>query len=89
MKRFWDIDERTKHWCLRFGETRLLKNKPARNHLPFAVQFKFYQKTERFPSTINEFPETLLHYSTDQLEADVSGILVYVWSGRTEALHRR
>ncbi|HHE0256812.1 TPA: DUF4158 domain-containing protein [Yersinia enterocolitica] len=77
MKRIWDIDELAEHWSLRFEENRQLKTKPARNHLPFAVQLKFYQKTGRFPSTINEIPETLLHYLADQLEAEVSGIQDY------------
>lgn len=35
MKRIRDIDELTEHWSLRFDETRLLKTKPTRNHLPF------------------------------------------------------
>ncbi|EKA4258483.1 DUF4158 domain-containing protein, partial [Escherichia coli] len=89
MKRIWDIDELAEHWSLRFDETRLLKTKPARNHLPFAVQLKFYQNTGRFPSTINEIPETPLHYLADQQEADVFSIQDYEWSGRTGARHRR
>ena len=62
MKQIWDVDELAEHWSLKFEETRLLKTKPDRNHLPFAVQLKFYQNTGRFPSTINEIPETPLHY---------------------------
>ncbi|EKP5434356.1 DUF4158 domain-containing protein [Salmonella enterica] len=73
MKQIWDVDGLAEHWSLKFEETRLLKTKPARNHLPFAVQLKFYQNTGRFPSTINEIPETPLHYQADQLDADVSG----------------
>ena len=70
MKRIWDIDELKEHCSLRFEENRRLKTKPARNHLPFAVQLKFYQNTGRFPSTINEIPETPLHYLADQLEEE-------------------
>lgn len=74
MKWIWDIDELAEHWSLRFDETRRLKTKPARNHLPFAVQLKFYQNTGRFPSTINEILETPLHYLADQQEVDVFSI---------------
>lgn len=81
MKRIWDVDELAEYWSLKFEETRLLKTKPARNHLPFAVQLKFYQNTGRFPSTIDEIPETPLHYLSDQLDADVSGFRDYEWSG--------
>ncbi|EGC1289916.1 DUF4158 domain-containing protein [Salmonella enterica] len=56
---------------------------------PFAVQLKFYQNTGRFPSTIDEIPETPLHYLSDQLDADVSGFRDYEWSGRTGARHRK
>jgi len=89
MKRIWDIDELAEHWSLKFEETRLLKTKPARNHLPFAVQLKFYQNTGRFPSAINEIPETPLHYLAGQLEVDVFGVQEYEWSGRTGARHRK
>jgi hypothetical protein len=89
MKRIWDIDELAEHWSLKFEETRLLKTKPARNHLPFAVQLKFYQNTGRFPSAINEIPETPLHYLAEQLEVDVFGVQEYEWSGRTGARHRK
>lgn len=89
MKRIWDIDELAEHWSLKFEETRLLKTKPARNHLPFAVQLKFYQNTGRFPSTINEIPETPLHYLANQLDVDVPGLQDYEWSGRTGARHRK
>lgn len=89
MKRILDIDELAEHWSLRFDETRLLKTKPARNNLPFAVQLKFYQNTGRFPSTINEIPETPLHYLAEKQEADVFSIQDYEWSGRTGARHRR
>lgn len=89
MKRIWDIDELAEHWSLKFEETRLLKTKPARNHLPFAVQLKFYQNTGRFPSIINEIPETPLHYLADQLDVDVLGLQDYEWSGRTGARHRK
>ncbi|HFK3790872.1 TPA: DUF4158 domain-containing protein [Escherichia coli] len=61
MKRIWDIDELAEHWSLRFDEIRQLKTKSSRNHLPFAVQLKFYQNTGRFPSTINVIPEKPLH----------------------------
>ncbi|MES3628488.1 DUF4158 domain-containing protein [Citrobacter freundii] len=89
MKQIWDVDELAEHWSLKFEETRLLKTKPDRNHLPFAVQLKFYQNTGRFPSTINEIPETPLHYLADQLDVDVSGFRDYEWSGRTGARHRK
>lgn len=89
MKRIWDIDELAEHWSLKFEETRLLKTKPARNHLPFAVQLKFYQNTGRFPSTINEIPETPLHYLANQLDVEVPGLQDYEWSGRTGARHRK
>ncbi|TGC24727.1 DUF4158 domain-containing protein [Escherichia sp. E1130] len=67
----------------------MLKTKPARNHLPFAVQLKFYQNTGRFPSTINEIPETPLHYLANQLDVEVPGLQDYEWSGRTGARHRK
>lgn len=89
MKRIWDIDELVEHCSLGFEETRLVKTKHARNHLPFAIQLKLYQNTGHFPSTINEIPEIPLHYLADQLEADVSGILDYELSGRIGARHRR
>ncbi|MFP1748457.1 DUF4158 domain-containing protein [Lonsdalea quercina] len=89
MKRIWDINELAEHWSVKFEETRLLKTKPARNHLSFAVQLKFYQNTGRFPSTINEIPETPLHYLAEQLEVDVFGVQEYEWSGRTGARHRK
>jgi hypothetical protein len=38
MKRIWDVDELAEHWSLKFEETRLLKTKPARNHLAFVAQ---------------------------------------------------
>ncbi|HAV1394251.1 TPA: DUF4158 domain-containing protein [Enterobacter hormaechei subsp. steigerwaltii] len=53
------------------------------------VQLKFYQKTGRFPSTINEIPETPLHYLANQLDVDVPGLQDYEWSGRTGARHRK
>lgn len=89
MKWIWDIDELAEHWSLRFEENQRLKTKPARNHLSFAVQLKFYQSTGRFPRTINEIPEAPLHYLADQLEAEVFVLQNYEWSGRTGAQHRR
>ncbi|HBQ3175052.1 hypothetical protein [Klebsiella pneumoniae] len=38
---------------------------------------------------MNEIPETLLHCLADQLEAEVSGVQDYEWSGRTGAWYRR
>ena len=51
MKQIWDTDEPANHWSLSFEEIQLLKSEPARNHLAFASQLKFYQNSGRFPSS--------------------------------------
>ncbi len=74
MKPIWDVDELAKYWSLTFEEIRLLNTKPVRNHLPFAVQIKFSQNTERFSLAIYDILKIPLHYLADQLDAEVSGI---------------
>tara|TARA_B100000745_G_scaffold139998_1_gene91416 strand:+ start:3555 stop:5105 length:1551 start_codon:yes stop_codon:yes gene_type:complete len=89
MKRIWDLDELAEHWSLKFEETKLLKTKPARNHLAFVAQLKYYQNTGRFPLASNDIPETPLHYLADQLEITADQILEYDWLGRTGTRHRK
>lgn len=89
MKRIWDVDELAEHWSLKFEETQLLKTKPARNHLAFVAQLKYYQNTGRFPLATNDIPETALHYLADQLKVVVEQIQEYDWLGRSGTRHRR
>lgn len=89
MKQIWDVDELAEQWSLKFEETQLLKTKPARNHLAFVAQLKFYQNTGRFPLASNDIPETPLHYLADQLEIAVDQIQEYDWLGRSGTRHRR
>ena len=89
MKRIWDVDELSEHWSLKFEETQLLKTKPARNHLAFVAQLKYYQNTGRFSLATNDIPETPLHYLADQLEITVDQIQEYDWLERTGTRHRK
>ena len=89
MKRIWDVNELAEHWSLKFEETQLLKTKPARNHLAFVAQLKYYQNTGRFPLATNDIPDTPLHYLADQLEVTVEQIHEYDWLGRTVTRHRK
>ncbi|WP_205080603.1 DUF4158 domain-containing protein [Photorhabdus luminescens] len=89
MKRIWDVDELAEHWSLKFEETQLLKTKPARNHLAFVAQLKYYQNTGRFPLSTNDIPETPLHYLADQLKITVDQTHEYDWLGRSGTRHRR
>jgi hypothetical protein len=43
MKRIWDAEELATCWSLTFDELQLLKTKPPRTHLGFAIQLKHYQ----------------------------------------------
>jgi TnpA family transposase len=89
MKTLWDTEELGKYWSLSFEELRLLKTKPARNHLGFTAQLKYYQNTGKFPQACTDIPETPLHYLAEQLEVDVTRLASYDWTGRSAIRHRQ
>ena len=89
MKQIWDAEELTEYWTLSLKELELLKTKPARNHLGFCLQLKFYQYAGTFPKRRSDFSDTPLHYLADQLQVDVDDILEYEWLGRTGKRHRK
>ncbi len=62
MKQIWDVEALSKYWSLGFEDLELLKSKPERNHIGFAIQFKYYQFTSQSP----EIPKANLHYVSSQ-----------------------
>ena len=68
MKRIWDVEELAQCWSLSFEELELLKTKPARNHLGFIAQLKYYPLSGKFPQHPTDIPDIVLHYLADQLE---------------------
>lgn len=89
MKQIWDTDELAADWSLSFEEIQLLKSKPARSHLAFVSQLKFYLNSGRFPSSTGDIPPTVFHYLADQIEADIDLLHAYDWAGRTGTRHRK
>jgi len=89
MRRIWDVEELAQCWSLSFEELELLKTKPARSHLGFVAQLKYYPLSGKFPQHPSDIPDTVLHYLADQLEIDSSGLHEYDWSGRTGKRHRQ
>lgn len=68
MKQIWDTEDLASHWSLSLEEIQLLKSKPARNHLAFVSQLKFYRNTGRFPGSTTEIPPTVIHYLMQQYD---------------------
>ncbi len=89
MKRIWDVEELVQSWGLSFEEFELLKTKPARSHLGFVAQLKYYPLSGKFPQHPSDIPKTVLHYIADQLDIDPSSLNEYDWGGRTCKRHRQ
>lgn len=89
MKQIWNSEELSNHWSLSFDELEQLKTKPARNHLGFCVQLKFYNYTGSFPRKKSDISTTPLQYLAEQLNVTVEQLADYEWTGRTGKRHRQ
>lgn len=49
---------------------------------------KLYQSVGKFPSSINELPDIVVHYLCNQIECSIDDLISYDWSGRTSQRHR-
>lgn len=81
-------DELATQWSLRFDEVKLLKTKPPRTHLGFALQLKLFQSRGWFPEHISDAPEAAIAYLAEQLETPLADLAGYEWAGRTGRRHR-
>ncbi|MCC2525764.1 Tn3 family transposase [Vibrio coralliilyticus] len=86
MKFIWDSTELSEFWTLSYEELELLKTKPAKNHLPFCIQLKFYKQNGTFPKSFDDIDEVPIQYVMSQI--DVASIEPYDWSSRTAKRHR-
>jgi TnpA family transposase len=74
---------------LTFDELQLLKTKPPRTHLGFAIQLKHYQHNGKFIHSLSEVTEAPLEFLAEQLEVSDSEIETYDFDGRTGRRHRK
>ncbi len=88
MKRNWQPSELVEHWMLLPDELALLARKTDHNRLGFAVLFKFFQYTARFPTTRSEIPQSVIDYVARQLIVPPEFFNEYDWQGRTISTHR-
>ncbi len=88
MKRIWDADELSSCWCLNFDELQLLKTKPPKSHLGFAIQLKHFQYNGRFLYSQAEIAKGPLSFIAEQLEVSGSDIETYDFDGRSGRRHR-
>lgn len=88
MKRLWTIDELAEHWTLSFDEVGLLKGKTRKARLGFCLQLKFYQQYLAFPLKAEDFPQSVVEYVVDQIDAVGCDLTEYDWAGRTARRHR-
>ncbi|NER28184.1 MAG: Tn3 family transposase [Symploca sp. SIO1C4] len=88
MKLSWQPEELVEHWTLLPNELALLARKTDPNRLGFALLFKFFQYTARFPTTSSEIPQAIIDYVARQLIILPSFFNEYDWQGRTISTHR-
>lgn len=88
MKQEWDSYEMIEHFTLFPTELAFLGENAPHNHLGKALLLKFFQHEYRFPEKIEEIPEAIVEYLSQQLNLQADVIRQYNWQGRSIKQHR-
>jgi hypothetical protein len=68
MKKNWLPSELVEHWTLLPNELELLTQKNDQNRLGFALLFKFFVFSARFPEKPPEIPAVVVNYVAKLLD---------------------
>jgi DNA-binding cell septation regulator SpoVG len=88
MKKHWLPSELVEHWTLLPNELELLTQKNDQNRLGFALLFKFFVFSARFPEKPPEIPAVVVNYVAKLLDIKPEKYQDYDWQGRSIKYHR-